>query len=154
MTASTVKQLTGTRTSLAFSGTALSTLASATYVRNTTAYPANTNDPLDVVVEVDVATTNTPSGNKRVLVFIQESLDGSVFRSGPSSGTTTTDEPNLLLLGAVPVNSSSTTEVATFSVAQVLGYVPYAFYVVIKNDLGVALTSGTVWTSEVSGTVG
>jgi hypothetical protein len=99
-----------------------------------------------------VATTNTPTGNKQVVVFVQESLDGTNFRSGPTSGTTTTDEPNLRLLGTVPMNSVTTTQIATFSVAQALGYMPYAFKVVLKNDLGVALTSGTVWTSEISAT--
>ena len=143
----------GTRTSLAYNSTDLSTLASATYVRNTTAYPANTNKPVDVIVEVDVATTNTPSGNKQLGVFIQESVDGTNYRSGPSSGTTTTREPNLRCMGFIPVTTASTTEIATFSVAATLGYVPYSFYIVIKNDLGVALTSGTVWTAEITGTI-
>lgn len=146
----TIKQIVGTRTSLTVTG--LGTLASGTYVASS-AYTANTNQPLDVVVEVDVATTNTPAGNKQLLVYIQESLDGTNFRSGPTSGTTTTDEPNLQYLGRVPMNSATTTQVATFSVAQALGYCPYAFKVVLKNDLGVALTSGTAFTSEISSTV-
>jgi hypothetical protein len=141
----------GTRTSLAFNGTDLSTLASGTYVRNTTAYPCNTNDPMDVIVEVDVATTNTPSGNKRVVVYISESLDGTNFRSGPTSGTTTTRAVNLRTLGIVPVTTASTTEIGTFSVLSALGYIPYSFYIIIFNDLGVALTSGTVYTSEIAG---
>lgn len=146
----TVKQIVGTRTSLAYSSTSLSALASATYVQNTTAYDCAVNQPSDVVVEVDVATTNTPSGNKQVVVFIRESLDGTNYRSGPTSGTTTTDEPNLKLLGTVPIATSSVTQIATFSILQSLGYVPTKFFVVIKNDLGVALTSGTVFTSEIS----
>ena len=145
----TIKQQVNARTALTVTG--LSTLASATYVASS-AYTANTNQPLDVIVEVDVATTNTPAGNKQVVVFVQESLDGTNFRSGPTSGTTTTDEPNLRLLGTVPMNSSSVTEIATFSVAQALGYMPYAFKVVLKNDLGVALTSGAVYTAEISAT--
>ena len=146
----TVKQIVGTRTSLTVTG--LSTLASATYVASS-AYTANTNQPVDVVVEVDVATTNTPAGNKQVVVFIQDSLDGSNFRSGPVSGTTTTDEPNLRFLGIVPMNTSSVTQIGMFSIFNVLGYVPYAFKIVLKNDLSVALTSGTVFTSEISETV-
>jgi hypothetical protein len=145
----TLKQPVGTRTSLTVTG--LSTLASATYVASS-AYTVNTNQPLDVVVEVDVATTNTPAGNKQVVVFVIESLDGTNFRSGPTSGTTTTDEPNLRLLGTIPMNSVTTTQIATFSVAQALGYCPYAFKIVLKNDLGVALTSGTSFTSEISAT--
>lgn len=151
----TNKFIVGTRTSLAFSGSALSTLASGTYVANTTAYDCTTNQPPDIVVEVDVATTNTPSGNKQVVVFIQESLDGTNYRSGPTSGTTTTREGNLKLLGPpIPLTTASTTEIATFSVFAALGYVPAKFFIVVKNDLGVALTSGTVWTSEISSTNG
>ncbi len=148
-----VTQVVGTRTSLAYTGSGLSTLASATYVKNTTAYPAHTAAPLDVVIDVVLATTNTPSGNKQALVFVQESLDGSNYRTGPTSGTTTTREGNLKYLGSIPVTTASTTEEATFSLVQILGYVPYDFFVVIKNDLGVALTSGTVFTSEISSTV-
>ena len=146
----TLKQIVGTRTSMTFSG--LSTLASATYVQNSTAYDCTTNQPSDVIVEVDVATTNTPSGNKQMVVFISESLDGSNYRSGPTSGTTTTREPNLRLLGVLPITTASTTEIGTYSVAAALGYVPAKFFVIVKNDLGVALTSGTVFTSEISNT--
>ena len=147
----TVKQIVGTRSSLAFTG--LSALSSANYVQNTTAYDCATNQPVDVVVEVDLATTNTPVGNKQAIVFIQESLDGTSYRSGPTSGTATTREGNLRLLGTIPMTTASTTEIGTFSVFNALGYVPSSFFIVIKNDLGVALTSGTVWTSEISNTI-
>lgn len=147
---STVKQPLGSRTSLTVTG--LSTLASATYVASS-AYNCATNQPVDVIVEVDVATTNTPTGNKQVVVFIQESLDGTNFRSGPVSGTTTTDEPDLKLLGVVPMNTSTTPHVGMFSVASVLGYVPNSFKTIVKNDLGVALTSGTLWTAELAPTI-
>lgn len=145
-----IKQVVEARTALTVTG--LSTLASGTYVTSA-AYPANTNDPLDVIVEVEVATTNTPTGNKRVLVFVKESLDGTNFRSGPESGTTTTDETNLRHLGNIPMNSVTTTQRGTFSIAERLGYCPYAFKIVLKNDLGVALTSGAAYTSEISSTV-
>ena len=147
---SIIKQALTARTALNVTG--LATLASATYVASDI-YTANTNQPLDVAIEIDAATTNTPSGNKRLMVFLQESLDGTNFRSGPTSGTSATDEHNLLSLGVIPMNSVTTTQKATFSVAQTLGYVPYAFRVVIKNDLGVALTSAAVYTSEVTTTV-
>lgn len=148
-----VKQIVGTRTSLPFTSTSLSTLTSGTYVQNTTAYDCSTNQPLDVIIELDVATTNTPSGNKQVVVFLQESLDGTNYRSGPTSGTTTTREPNLLLLGVIPLTTASTTEIGTFSILQALGYVPMKFFIVVKNDLGVSLTSGTAFTSEISSTI-
>jgi len=147
----TSKQIVGTRTSLSFSG--LSTLANNTYVQNTTAYDCSTNQPIDVIVEVEVATTNTPASNKRVNVFIQDSLDGTNFRTGPTSGTTSTREPNLAYLGMVPLTTASTTERGMFSVISAIGYVPDSFYIVIRNEVGVALTSGAVYTSEISNTI-
>ena len=138
----------GTRTSLTVTG--FSTLAAATYAVSAV-YTANTNKPWDVIVEVTAATTNTPANNKQVVVFVQESLDGTNFRSGPTSGTTSTDEPNLRFLGVLPMASVTTSQVGTFSVAAALGYCPFAFKVVLKNDLGVTLTSGTVFTAEISG---
>lgn len=137
----------GSRTSLTVTG--LGTLASGTYVASS-AYNCTSNDPEDVIVEVEVATTNTPAGNRQVLVFLQESLDGTNFRSGPTSGTSATDEPNLLQAMAIPMNSASVTQRATFSVRNLLGYVPAQFRIVVKNDLGVALTSGAAFTAEVA----
>lgn len=139
-------QVQGTRTALTSTG--FSTLASATYVA-TSSYDCSVNDPYDVIVEVECATTNTPTGNKQVAVFAKESLDGTNYRSGPESGTTTADEPNLRFLGTVPMNTASVTQRGSFSIAEAFGYVPYAFKVVLKNDLGVALTSGAVYTAEI-----
>lgn len=137
----------GTRNSLTITG--LSTLASATYAVSST-ITANTNKPVDIIVELRVATTNTPTGNKQLLAFIKPSVDGTNFGSGPESGTTTTDEPDLELLGSVPMNTATTTHAKFFSVGQALGYIPHSFTVVVKNDLGVALTSGTAFTAEIS----
>ena len=137
----------GTRTSLTVTG--LGTLASATYVLSNAVTP-DTNNPVDSIVEVICATTNTPTGNKQVVVFIKPSLDGTNYTSGPESGTTTTDEPDLILLGKVPINTSSSNHVGMFSVGQALGFVPHTFKLVFKNDLGVALTSASVYTSEIS----
>jgi len=147
----TVKQICGTRTSLTISG--LSTLASATYVASS-AKDNTGNQPIDVVVEVTVATTNTPSGNKQLLVFAIASYDNTNYQSGPTSGTTTTDEANLTLLGVIPMPTASQTEIRSFSVAAAYGGVlPPYFKVVCKNDLGVALTTGSINTSEISATV-
>lgn len=143
----TITQVQGTRTSLTVTG--FSTLASATYVASN-AYTANTNKPMDVVIEVEAATTNTPSGNKQVVVFAVASLDATNYQSGPQSGTTTTDEPDLTFLGTVPINTSSTTHRKAFSLATAFGFVPNTFKIVLKNDLGVALTSGAAYTAEIS----
>lgn len=144
------KQVVGTRTALTVTG--LSTLAAATYVASN-AYSTAANQPVDVIVEVNCATTNTPAGNKQVVLFISESLDGTTYRSGPTSGTTATDEPDMRFLGVVPINTVTVNHMGTFSVFQALGYIPPFFKVVAKNDLGVALTSATVFTSEISITV-
>jgi len=146
---STIKQQVNTRTALTV--TTLPTLASATYAVSSV-YTANTNQPLDIIVEVQATTTNTPAGNKQLVVFVQESLDGTNYRSGPTSGTTTTDEPNLRLLGVLPINSTGVNEIGMFSVSQAVGFTPYSFKIVLKNDLGVALTGGSVYTSEISAT--
>lgn len=145
----TVTQVVGTRTSLAYSGSALSALANATYVQNTTAYDCTANDPQDVAIEVAAQVGSAPSGNKQLVVFIRESLDGTNYRSGPTSGTTTTDEPDLLWLGNVPILSTAAQRV-TFSLFKALGYVPASFFVVIKNETGQTLSAGTVFTSEIS----
>jgi hypothetical protein len=144
----TTKQVVGARTALAYNSTDLSTLVTGTYVRNTTAYDCTANQPLDVIVEVAI-TPGTVSGNKQAVVFVQESIDGTNYRTGPYSSTTTTDEPNLRFLGTIPLNTNSTLQRATFSVAQALGYCPAKFYIVVKNDSGASFTTGTVYTSEI-----
>ena len=137
-----------TRTALTVTG--FGTLASATYVTSAT-MTHNTNKPIDIIIEVEAATTNTPAGNKQVQVFYQESLDGTNFRSGPGSGTSATDEPNLMPLGSIPMNSVTTTQRGFFSLFDRLGFIPHSGKIVLRNDLGVALTSGAVFTSEISG---
>ena len=145
----TITAVQGARTALNVSG--LATLASVTYCVSD-ALNNTTNDPLDVLVEVAVATTNTPAGNKQAVVFAKASLDGTNYQSGPESGTTTTDEPDLTPLGVVPVGTATTTHRKVFSLAAAFGgSVPEYAKIVIKNELGVALTSGSVYTSEITG---
>lgn len=129
--------------------TGLSTLASATYVASS-AYALNTNKPADLFVEVTVGTTNTPSGNKQVLVFAVLSLDGTNYTTGPTSGTTATDEPDLYYLGAIPIPVASVNHTRIFALSQLFTRPVHSLKIVIKNDLGVALTTGAVYTSEVS----
>jgi len=148
----TVKQVVGTRTALTTS--ALNSLASATFVSAGT-ITHNTNQPLDVLLEV-TATPGTVSGNKQLVVFAKISLDGTNFTSGPESGTTTTDEPDLFFVGTVPLNTNSTAQTKTFSLAAAYGGVlPYASKIIVKNDSGAALNAsgGSVYYSEISATV-
>lgn len=148
----TIKQVVGTRTSL--TTTALNSLASATYVSCGT-ITHNTNQPLDVLLEVS-ATPGTVSGNKQLLVFAKISLDGTNFSTGPESGTTTTDEPDLYFIGALPLNTNSTQQLKVFPIVQAIGgKTPYATKIIVKNDSGAALASSghSVYFSEISATV-
>lgn len=145
-----ITSIVGTRTAL--TTTALDSLASATYVSAGT-INHSTNDPLDVLVEVK-ATPGTVAGNKQLVVFAQGSLDGTNFESGPVSGTTTTDEPNLTFVGTVPCNTNATAQTGIFSLAAAFqGTLPLQTKIIIKNDTGAALaaTGHSVYYSEVTG---
>lgn len=127
----------GTRTALTTS--ALNSLASATYVSAGT-IDVSASNPVDMVVEVE-ATPGTVSGNKQLLVFAKVSFDNTNFSSGPETGTTVTDEPNLLLIGVLPLNTNATLQRRAFSVTAVLGYVPPYCRIVCRNDSGAALAA-------------
>ncbi len=146
----TIKQVVGSKASKSVTG--LSSLGSGAYgvsvvVDNTT------NQPLDLIAELSV-TPGSVSGNKQAVLFAKSSLDNSVFSTGPESGSTATDEPDLVFIGSVPLNTNSTAQTRHFSVAQAFGGVlpPYLKFIV-KNDSGAALTAGSLNISEVSGTV-
>lgn len=132
-----ITAIAGTRTTL--TTIALNSLAASTYVSagtiNVTAI-----DPIDTVVEVE-ATPGTVAGNKQLVVFVQVSFDNINFSTGPESGTTATDEPNLRFLGSLPLNTNSTLQRGAFSVMSALGYVPPYFKVIVKNDSGAALAA-------------
>lgn len=132
-----ITAVVGTKTALTTS--ALNSLASATYVSAGT-IDLTAADPLDVLVEV-AATPGTVSGNKQVVVFAKVSLDGSTWTSGPETGSTATDEPNLKFIGTVPCNTNSTQQINTLSVVSALGFIPPHLEIVIKNDTGAALAS-------------
>lgn len=133
----TITAVVGSKTALTTS--ALDSLASATYVSAGT-IDLTSSDPLDVLVEV-TATPGTVAGNKQVVVFAKVSLDGSTWTTGPETGTTATDEPNLRFLGTVPCNTSATQQINTLSVVSALGYVPPHIEIVVKNDTGAALAA-------------
>lgn len=136
MTTGTLPQ--GSRTSLTTS--AMNSLSNGNYVSCGT-MTHTTNDPLEAFIEVKV-TPGTVSGNKQAVVFVRGSLDGSNFESGPVSGSTTTDEPNLRYVGTIPLNTNSTAQTKIFSLASVYkGCLPYASEVVVKNDSGAAFAA-------------
>lgn len=146
--ASTVKQVVGTRTSVTVTG--LGTLASATYVQSA-AVNLTTNQPVDVLVEL-AATPGTVAGNKQALLFATASIDADTnYSTGPTSSTTATDEPNLVLIGVLPLATNATLQRKIFSLAAAFGGVlPKYVKFVVKNDSGAAFTTGTINIAEVS----
>lgn len=138
------------RTNISGASTALNSLGSGTYVVLGT-LTHTTNDPLESKLEVKV-TPGTVSGNKQMVIFAQASLDGTNFETGPTSGTTTTDEPNLRFVGTIPCNSNSTAQTKAFdlSAAYPSGSLPYASKIIAKNETGAALagSGNDAWYSE------
>jgi hypothetical protein len=124
----------------------LGTLASGTYIASS-GLDLGATIPLDKTIQVECLPSTTTSGNKQLVVFAQLSLDNSAFGSGPTSLTTTTDEPDLHYIGAVPCNAT-TTHRKFFS----LMGLPVARYlkIICKNDMGVALTSGNVYWADIT----
>lgn len=127
------------RTQLSGAAAALNSLASATYVVLGTITHA-TNDPLGCKIELTV-TPGSVTGARQVKLFCQGSLDGSTFETGPTSGTTVTDEPNLRYIGSLPLFTSSTQQRGVFdlSAAYPSGALPYASKIIAFNDTGAAL---------------
>lgn len=141
--ATTATYAQGTRSSAVL---ALGTLASATYVTST-AIDLGATIPMDVTFEMEANANGTPSGNKQLVLFCKFSLDGTNYGSGPESGTTATEEGDLHFIGAMPTVDTNDHR-KFFSLAGL----PIARYLklVVKNDLGVALTSGNVYKSDIT----
>ena len=155
---STVKIAQGSRTQLSGASAALTSLASATYVvLGTVTHQATGKAPLDCLIEL-YTKPGTVSGNKQLVLFAQASLDGTNFGTGPTSGTTTTDEPNLTFIGVLPLITNSTQQRKVFSLAAAYGgTLPYASKLIAKNDSGVALSStgsdSDCYTMDITGDV-
>lgn len=120
-------------------GTALNSLAAGGFGA-TAGENISTVDPLDVLVQVEI-TPGTVGGNKQALIFVQVSIDGTNYSTGPTSGTTATDEPNLFPLGSLPLNSNSTLQRGIYSMSAALGYIPPYFKIIVKNDSGAAFAA-------------
>lgn len=138
------------RSNISGASTALNSLANSTFVVLGTV-THTTNDPLASFLEI-LVTPGTVSGNKQLIVYCKGSLDGSNFESGPETGTTSTDEPNLRPVGVIPLNSNATaqTRLFDFSAAYPSGALPYASKIVVRNDSGAALagSGNDAWYSE------
>ena len=145
----TIKSDVQTPSSLTVTG--LNTLIASNYITSNT-ITHNTNDPLDVLLDISITTSNTPTGNKQVVVFAKGSLDGTNFGSGPEATTVNAiDEPDLHYVGSVPMNQAGTHRKIMSLAAAYGGVLPIATKLVFKNDLGVTLTAASVQISEVWG---
>jgi hypothetical protein len=130
----------------------LGTLASNTYVAHATSIDRGASIPADTVLEIVCDPNGAPSGNKQLLLFCQLSADNTDFSSGPTSGTTVTEEADLHFIGSLPCNDTNTHR-KQFSLEK--AGIPRLRYVkpVVKNDLGVALTSGNVYQIDITETI-
>jgi hypothetical protein len=125
----------------------LGALASATYAVSP-GIDLGAMIPLDVTLEVECTPSTATSGNKQLILFAKLSLDNANFGSGPESGTSTINELDLHLIGTLPCNDNSQHR-KMFSLAGL----PVARYLklVVKNDMGVALASGSVYRADITG---
>jgi hypothetical protein len=123
----------------ALTTSAMNSLASETYVSCGT-IDLSAVDPTEIVIEVG-ATPGTVSGNKQLVVFAKASFDNTNFTTGPESGTTTTDEPVLYVLGVLPLPTNSTAQRKSFPVKAAIGFIPPHLEIVAKNDSGAALAA-------------
>lgn len=131
------------RTQLSGAAAAINSLASATYVvLGTITHAASSKVPLDCQVELAI-TPGTVAGNKQAALFAQASLDGTNFSTGPTSGTTTTDEANLVFIGILPLGTNATLQRRVFSLAGAYpgGVLPFASKLILKNDSGAAFAA-------------
>lgn len=148
----TITRVVGTRTEVLSS--TLNSIAADTYVTSSGIDLTSVN-PIDVIVDA-AFTPGTPAGDKAMLVFAKVAIDGGTnFTSGPESSTSPTDEPNLYLLGVVPVNSVTTQQRGAFSVFAALGFIPTDMKIVVRNRSGATLGSSghSVGWTPITGTV-
>lgn len=94
-----------------------------------------TNDPLDVLIEV-LIDPGTTSGNKQAVLYILTSLDGTNFSDSTNYST------NAAYLGAVNLPDTNVVRSKAFSVAAACGEtLPNQFKLLVHNDSGAAFNS-------------
>lgn len=140
--ANSIKQIVSAKSSITVT---LNSLATATYVASSTIDFTSGGGvgaaiPLDGIIEVEI-TPGTVAGNKQCVVFLQESLDNTNFSTGPTSGTTTTDQPDLYQIGVLPLNTNATLQRKAFSIVTSLGWLPPFVKIVYLNDSGAAFAA-------------
>lgn len=125
----------------------LGTLASATYIMSGV-IDLGPTIPLDVTFELECDPNGSPTGNKQLILFAKLSLDNVNYGSGPELGVVATEEADLHWIGSLPCNDTGTHR-KMFS----LSSIPITRYLklVVKNDLGIPLTSGNVYKADITG---
>ena len=124
----------------------LGTLASGAYIASAT-IDLSAAIPLELSVEAECIPNATPTGNQQLVVFMETSLDGTNF-TGPPTRNTASDGQETLV-GVLPTVATATRATKGFTTAgaQVARFIR----LVAKNDMGVALTSGTVNYAAITG---
>ena len=125
----------------------LGTLASGAYIASS-AIDLGASIPLDVTFEVECDPNGLPTGNKQLLLFAKLSLDNTNFGSGPENGTDATNETDLHWIGTLLCNDTNAHR-KMFS----LSGLPITRFLmlVVKNDMGVPLSSGNVYRADITG---
>lgn len=125
----------------------LGTLASGAY-KASSSIDLGAAIPLDVTLEVECVPGAATSGNKQLVLFAKLSLDNSNFGSGPENLIATTNEADLHYIGALSCNDNSTHR--KFFSLQSLPVTRY-LKLVVKNDMGVSIASGNIYTAAITG---
>lgn len=144
---STFKPVVQVKSGVTFTGTQPSGLTAAIGYIVSDAISTITNNPYDVIVEVTAKTASTPAANSQVVVFAVASLDwnGSTGTfTGTDATLASTNESTLNFVGTIPVPALGQLYTKDFSIEKAFGFVPPAFKLILKNDLGQSLTTGSV----------
>jgi hypothetical protein len=96
-----------------------------------------TSNILDLLFDITISTTNAPSGNSQLLIYIKSSEDGINFN-------------NEALLGQITILNSGITERRIFSLSSALTRpFPYRIKLRFVNDLQVSLSGAQILVSEI-----
>jgi len=125
----------------------LGTLGNAAYIASA-AIDLGAAIPLDVTLEVECGPSGTPAGNRQLILFAKLSLDNTNCGSGPETGLTATEEADLHWIGTLPCNDTNTHR--KFFSLQGLPITRY-LKLVVKNDMGVPLSSGNIYMADIIG---
>lgn len=124
----------GTETAITFTG--LNSLANATYAVSS-AVDVSAIDPVDLAIRLSV-TPGTGATGAACYVYLKTSFDNTSWTTGPESGTSAVNAGNLLRLGTLYLETTSSLQSKTFDVMSALGFVPPYFKIVVKNATGSA----------------